>query len=87
MRQPIKKVVPEPITAGYTTVAEAPGFSTDALMRQKEYERKREGKDELRIDIQDTGATTVITVKRSEPLTSSEKKKLLARYPGAIIIG
>jgi len=42
---------------------------------------------ELRIDVQDTGATTIITVQRGEPLTPSEKKKLLARYPGAIIIG
>jgi len=45
------------------------------------------GESELQIDVQDTGATTIITVKRSEPLTPSEKKKLLARYPGAIIIG
>jgi len=59
MKQPTKKVVPEPVTAA---------------------------ESELKIDVQDTGATTIITV-TGGTLTPNEKAKLVRRYPGAIIIG
>jgi hypothetical protein len=39
----------------------------------------------LDIDIQDTGATLVVTV-RGARLTPQSKRKLVARYPNAIIV-
>jgi hypothetical protein len=44
------------------------------------------GESELQIDVQDTGATTIVTVTRGN-LTPQAKAKLARRYPGAIIIG
>lgn len=41
---------------------------------------------ELQIDVQDTGATTIVTVVNGT-LTAQAKAKLARRYPGAIIIG
>lgn len=41
---------------------------------------------ELKIDVQDTGATTIVTV-TGGTLTAHLKAKLTRRYPGAIIIG
>jgi len=41
---------------------------------------------ELEIDMQDTGATLVVTILRGGPLTPQAKRKLVNRYPNAIII-
>ena len=67
MRQPIKKVVPEPVP---TEIIEGQVADGDLL-----------------IDVRETGATTIVTITNGMPLTPSARRRLMTRYPGAIIIG
>jgi hypothetical protein len=42
---------------------------------------------ELELDIRNTGATIIVTVMNGMALTPSARRRLVTRYPGAIIIG